>query len=250
MTTANESSDRVQREKAFHNEAFSDKRRSSLGKFYRVCRSMYREYESTLQEQCSGKRVLEYGCGITGRAFETAKSSAYVVGIDISDVAVQQSRQQAQQLGIQGKTEFIVMNAEAMTFPDGEFDVVFGSGILHHLNLAAAASELHRVLKPTGVAIFTEPLGHNPVINLFRKLTPKLRTADEHPLLMRDIAMLKQHFPGTEVSWHSLTTPYVAVLPKQLWKWALPMAEAADRMLFTIPWIRPLAWFAIIKMAK
>ena len=250
MATADETSDRVQREKEFHNEAFSDKRRSSLGKFYRVCRSMYREFESTLMEQCAGKRVLEYGCGVTGRAFEIAKLSTHVVGVDISEVAVLQSLEHAKHLGVQGKTEFIVMNAEAMTFPDAEFDVVFGSGILHHLNLVAAASELQRVLKPNGVAIFTEPLGHNPVINLFRKLTPKLRTADEHPLLMRDIALLKQYFPGTEVSWHSLTTPYVAILPKQLWKWALPIAEAMDRMLFTIPWIRPWAWFAIIKMAK
>lgn len=32
--------------------------------------------------------------------------------------------------------------------------------------------------------MFLEPLGHNLLINLYRHLTPDLRTAEEHPLLV------------------------------------------------------------------
>jgi hypothetical protein len=35
--------------------------------------------------------------------------------------------------------------------------------------------------------VFLEALGHNRILNLVRKLTPHLRSADEHPLLGVDI---------------------------------------------------------------
>ena len=37
-------------------------------------------------------------------------------------------------------------------------------------------------MKPSAGALFIEPLGHNPVINLYRRRTPEQRTVDEHPL--------------------------------------------------------------------
>jgi hypothetical protein len=48
-------------------------------------------------------------------------------------------------------------------------------------DLSLACSEIARVLRPGGPAIFVEPLGHNPLINAYRKRTPALRTVDEHP---------------------------------------------------------------------
>src|SRR3546814_1101008 len=78
------------------------------------------------------------------------------------------------------------MNAEAMTFPDDSFDLVFGSGIIHHLDIDRAFGEIARVLRPGGRAVFIEPLGLNPAIELYRRFTPSARTPDEHPLLRRD----------------------------------------------------------------
>jgi len=40
-----------------------------------------------------------------------------------------------------------------------------------------------------GSAIFIDPLGHNPAINMFRRSTPDLRTEDEHPLLLEDFRL-------------------------------------------------------------
>ena len=34
--------------------------------------------------------------------------------------------------------------------------------------------ELSRIIKPNGECIFQEPMGHNPIINLYRKLTPNI----------------------------------------------------------------------------
>ena len=71
---------------------------------------------------------------------------------------------------------FQVMNAEVLEFPDASFDLVFGVAILHHLDLDTACAEFLRVLRPSGTAVFLEPLGHNPFINLVRWATPAART--------------------------------------------------------------------------
>ena len=47
------------------------------------------------------------------------------------------------------------------TVPDQFFHRVVGNGILHHLDLAAAMTEIHRISKPSAKAIFQEPLGDN-----------------------------------------------------------------------------------------
>ena len=50
--------------------------------------------------------------------------------------------------------------------------MVFGMLILHHLDLPRAAAEVHRVLKPGGRAIFTEPIRNSKLIGAIRGLIP------------------------------------------------------------------------------
>ena len=54
-------------------------------------------------------------------------------------------------------------------------------------------SRLSRRWRPTG-AVFYEPLGTNPMIRLYRRLTPRLRSADEHPLVDADVALARRSF--------------------------------------------------------
>jgi SAM-dependent methyltransferase len=50
-------------------------------------------------------------------------------------------------------------NLEALTFPDGFFDVVITSDVLEHVvDLDAALQEIKRVLKPGGYHLFTVPV--------------------------------------------------------------------------------------------
>ena len=62
--------------------------------------------------------------------------------------------------GIKSKNrlEMSVQNANAMRFGDATFDIIIGSSVLHHFdNFESFLSDCHRILKPTGVAIFGEP---------------------------------------------------------------------------------------------
>src|SRR4029077_19868431 len=102
--------------------------------FYVLATAWDNRYHSLLSTVRPGDRVLEYGCGTGSAAFELAERGAHVVGIDISPVAVDEARRVAAERQ-SGDAEFRVMNAEALEFPDGAFDLVCGSGILHHLDL-------------------------------------------------------------------------------------------------------------------
>ena len=143
-----------------------------------------------------GQRVLDLGCGYGETAAWLALQGAMVEAIDISPEMVEVSRRLAQRAGVADRITFHVGPAEALRFDDVSFDAAFGHDVLHHLDLERARDELLRVLKPGARAVFAEPLGHNPIINLFRDLSPGTRTPDEVPLRFADFARLRRGFGG------------------------------------------------------
>jgi ubiquinone/menaquinone biosynthesis C-methylase UbiE len=82
------------------------------------------------------------------------------------------------------------MDAHTLQFEENKFDMVFGFGILHHLEASTAFDEICRVLKPGGRVLLQEPLADNFLLKMFRLLTPKARTKDERPFTKEDIELL------------------------------------------------------------
>ena len=100
----------------------------------------------------TGKKLLEVGCGLSNDLSRFAKGGADVTGTDLSPRAIELSQTNFEQRGLNG--QFMVMNGEAMTFPDSSFDVVYCHTVLHFTpSPAAMISEIHRVLRPGGTAI-------------------------------------------------------------------------------------------------
>lgn len=248
-STAN-APERIDRERQFHDREYQDQSRRRIWSFYTVARRCYEAYRSFLIRECSGKDVLEYGCGSGSVAPLLAPSAGRVTGIDLSAVAIDQARSAATAKGLD--IDYRVMNAEAMSFDDESFDLICGSGILHHLDLRAAYGELARTLRPAGKAVFLEPLGHNPLINLYRRLTPGLRTADEHPLVLRDFALARRYFRRVDVRYYTLFP--LALIPlrgSRLSRRILPICEALDDVAFALlPFLRPLAWCSIVTLTE
>jgi SAM-dependent methyltransferase len=234
-------------EKAFFDETFAGSGRDALAPFYRITAGRERFYADFIGDAAPGRRVLEYGCGTGSYAFYLAGRGARVVGIDVSEVAIRLAVARAREKGLAG-ARFVEMNAERMAFSDGAFDLICGSGILHHLDLERALDELCRVLRPEGTAIFMEPLGHNPVFNLFRRATPQYRTRDEHPLRRGDFARMRARFACCEVRYHHLLTLLAVPLGRTpLFSPALRALEALDRgLLRLVPPLRWWAWYAVI----
>jgi SAM-dependent methyltransferase len=241
-----------EREQAFHDTAFAESIRAPVWGFYKITGSSRRAFRDKLVEAgLSGKRVLEYGSGASAQAFFLAAQGATVTGIDISPVAVEQGTRKAADEQLEERVDFRVMDAERLDFPDGVFDIVCGSGVLHHLDLSLAYAEIARVLRPGGSAIFVEPMGHNPLINAYRRRTPALRTVDEHPLLQRDLDQAREYFRDVETDFFHLSS--LAAIPfrdRSRFPALLSSLERLDRGLFRLaPGLRKHAWMAVMRMA-
>ncbi|WP_340104023.1 class I SAM-dependent methyltransferase [Rhodohalobacter sp. 8-1] len=239
---------RLDREKEFHNEAFATDKRKKVKKYYKTTDRSKKFYRDKIHENIAGLSVLEYGCGPGSQAFSLAKAGAKVTAIDISDVAIEQTKEEAVRQGVEVACH--VMDAEDLTFDDSSFDRVCGSGILHHLDLERCYKELSRVLKPGGLGIFFEPLGYNPVINLYRQMTPDLRTDDEHPLLNEDFELAKTYFDEVTPHFFHLTSIAASFIPAASAQSALARPlNGLDSILFeTLPFMKKYAWITVLEL--
>jgi SAM-dependent methyltransferase len=239
------------REKALQDERFAadDGTRGGTGGAYAIVGASHGYYHRRLTADAKGRDILEIGSGRGETVVELARCGGIVTGVDLSDVAAQNARSRAMELGIEAR--FLAMDAEATEFPDDSFDIVCGGAILHHLDVEKAYREIARLLRPGGYAIFLEPLGYNPFINLYRRLTPALRTPDEHPLTLQDLELAERYFAEVRVVYYYLTTLLALPIARtRFGKTVIRGANAVDRALFRwIPALRPLAWYAVIELS-
>lgn len=240
--------DRIERERAYHNERFRDESRLAQGKYYRAIRDGAERFTNRVIEKAANADVLEYGCGNCSQARSLATTSRSICGIDISDVAIEEARAGADGVS---NMRFEVMNAEALEFADDSFDLVFGRGIVHHLDLNKCFAEVARVLRPGGTALFWEPLGHNLLLNGYRALTPSARTPDEHPLLAPDFDIARQYFGGVNTEFYGLTS--LAAVPfgdGAVGDMVLKVSASIDRALFRVPGLKWQAWYCLIELTR
>jgi SAM-dependent methyltransferase len=157
-----------------------------------------------------------------------ARRGARVTAFDLSPGYVAEARRRAAANGV--AVEAVVADGHRLPFAGATFDAVWGNAILHHLDLATAMPELRRVLRPGGVAVFCEPWGGNPLLDLARRCVPypgKDRTPDERPLRRADLRAIREVFPGTELQGHQLFG-----MVRRVWKpRGLEWIDAGDRWL-------------------
>ncbi len=154
------------------------------------------------------KYLLDLGCGAGENSVYFAKKEARCVATDYSPGMVDVAVNLAEKNGV--KVEGKVMDAMALEFPDRTFDFVYASNLLHHLpNPKLAIREMHRVLKPGGKACFWDPLKHNPVINVYRRIATKVRTEDETPLDINIVDFVKSLYSETAYDTFWLATLWI-----------------------------------------
>jgi SAM-dependent methyltransferase len=239
---------RVGRERAFHDDLYRRRPRAALDSYYSLLGSSARFYSARALSNCAANRVLELGCGQGSIAVALAQAGAFVDAIDISPVAIATAREDA--LARNASVTFDVMSAETLEYPDASFDLVCGRSVLHHLHLGQALREVRRVLKPGGAAVFLEPLGHNPLLNLVRRLTPQLRSPDEQPLLVRDLQGFHRDFVTVSVHYFHLASLLglpMGRLPGG--RSLLALLEAVDGLLLATP-LRRYAWIVVVCLSE
>jgi ubiquinone/menaquinone biosynthesis C-methylase UbiE len=231
------------------------------------------EYQAVMRAlpETSNKKILNLGCGLGEEAVYLALSGANVTAIDISQEMLNITKQLATRYGVKKKITYYKMSAEDLQFTNNTFDAVVGCNILHHIHIEKTIKEIKRVLKPHGVAVFSEPLIYNPIINIYRVLADKVRTDEEHPLSMEDIAQIKAVFPKTTHREYHLLTLFIFIWfylverqhPNKVRYWKKIISEAdkyklafnylyaLDRkLLWLLPFLRKYCWVSVITAKK
>lgn len=217
-------------------------------KFYRTVQLSSDYVKKWIERNSKGKIFLDYACGNGSYAIWAAKAGAELaIGIDISDISIENARNFAKEEGVSDNTYFVMADAENTGLPDNCIDVGVCAGVLHHLDLSYAFCELRRILKPGGVILAIEALDYNPLIKLYRKLTPQMRTEWEaaHILSYKDIEFAKRFFDVKEVRhWHLFSIAGVYI------PFALPLLNRIDSFILRLPILKMMSWMFSFELHK
>ena len=232
-----------------------DSTKSVAGYFYpQVLRKGEEDWSIAQIGDIHNKRILIYGSGgYISLIRRLARGGATIIAIDISPVAVGMIK--AIEAEFKGQIHVLRMDAEALAFQTGSFDVVYARSIIHHLDLNIGQREISQVLKESGMAVCIEPLGQNPVINLFRRTTPSIRSPSERPLTIAEVEEFVSTFTKYTVRYCYLTVlPLLMIrrlMPNRLFERCLYVCDQIDQKLFQwIPWLRKFAWAVMLFCIK
>lgn len=235
------------RDPNFRQEAAGDTYEQFYGnkKYYSVTRRSKQYVMSWIAENATGKVFLDYACGNGEIAIAAANAGAAIsLGLDISDVSIRNARRASENIN---NIRFFQADAESTQLPDSCIDTIVCSGMLHHLDLSYALPELRRILKPGGKILAVEALDYNPLIKLYRLLTPDMRTEWEkaHILSLKDLRFASRFLSVQDVRyWHVIG--YIAgKFPRML-----PLLDKTDRILERIPFINRMAWMFTFVLQK
>jgi ubiquinone/menaquinone biosynthesis C-methylase UbiE len=99
----------------------------------------------------AGAKLLEVGCGMGTDLLQFARGGAVCTGVDLTPRSLEVSQLHFELYG--ERANFSLADAERLPFADESFDVVYSNGVLHHTpGTAQAVREVHRVLRPGGIA--------------------------------------------------------------------------------------------------
>ena len=216
-------------------------------KYYKIVNRSNSFVQNWIKKESKNNIFLDYACGNGVNARVAAASGASLsLGFDISGVSIENSIKFAKEEKLEN-IRFFQADAENTKLPDNSIDRIICSGMLHHLDLSYALPELRRILKPGGKILAVEALDYNPIIKLYRMLTPSMRTEWEkaHILSLKDINFAKYFFKVDNIKyWH--VVGYAA----GKFPFLSRFLEVMDRVLEKIPYIQRMSWIFTFELIK
>jgi len=216
----------------------------------------------------NGKLLLDLGCGAGENSIYFAGKGANCVAGDWSSgmIRITQRLAESHCLHVDARR----LNAMEIDFPDDTFDVVYASNLLHHVEPRRALREIHRILKKGGKACIWDPLRHNPVINIYRRIASEVRTKDERPLSFLFIGEVRNLFSHVVYDTFWLSTLWIFLKfyfiekvdpnKERYWKKIINeeprlrniynRLEKLDHLLKRIPLMKRFAWNIAIIATK
>jgi SAM-dependent methyltransferase len=103
------------------------------------------------------RRILDLGCGAGRHMVYLAKKDFFVVGSDSSPVALDIAEKRLRREGVDNCC-LVENDMERFPFPDGHFDAVISTNVIHHNRLAGirkTVGEIRRTLRRGGLVFVT-----------------------------------------------------------------------------------------------
>lgn len=205
----------------------------------------------------TNRLVLELGGGIGVNAIILARKGAKVVVIDLSLNRLKFLSRLLKRVGLRGDVHLVCSTAEALAVKNDLFDLVYTKSVLIHTELSQALSEIKRVLKHSGEGIFCEPQVSNPLTWLYRQiLAPAIWKDITRYFNGKSIRQIKELFPATQEN-HFYLFAFLAFFWQygmrnlSLFRFWVTLLNSVDSWLLRIsPFLRPLAWFCIVRVKK
>jgi len=261
----------LQRERSFHDRwaEFINVDGIRVSDYFEACTAPENRFILAHLGDVKGKALLDLGCGAGENSVYFALKGARCTATDYSPGMIEKALSLAEANHV--KIEARAMNAMEIEFPADTFDIVYAANLLHHLpDPLAALREMHRVLKPGGKACFWDPLRHNPVINIYRRIATEVRTEDERPLDIKITSLVKTLFSKTLYDTFWLATLWVflkfylieRVDPNKERYWKKIIAESTrleptyrrleriDSVIKKAPFVKRFAWNIAVVATK
>jgi ubiquinone/menaquinone biosynthesis C-methylase UbiE len=211
------------------------------------------EYAHALLGNIKGKRVLDFGCGSGENTLVLAMRGAHVTAVDISPSLLALAARRLALNHVGADTEFVAASAYEMPVEDNSVDALLGIAILHHLDLAKAANEIWRVLKPGGLAVFQEPVRDSAIVRGLRKLIP-YKAEDvspyERPLTTAELKGFAAAF--SVEAWRSFSLPFINVMQvvPGMRDYVIPAYQLDKNVIAKFPGLSHFAGIRVIGLRK
>lgn len=211
-----------------------------------------------------GLKVLDLGCGLGEASVYFALRGALVTACDLSGGMLEATQRLAAAHGVSLRTHRAASEALLLEVSD-LYDVIYVGNLFHHVDIPSTLNVLLPHLKRGGRLISWDPLGYNPLINIYRRIATAVRTPDEHPLVRADVREITSRFKRSQTQFFWLSTLVIFVLmamrhnpnkvrlwkavvdQSESWRWLfVPLAKVDALLIRLCPPLRWLCWNVVI----
>jgi ubiquinone/menaquinone biosynthesis C-methylase UbiE len=181
-------------------------------------RSPYLRYEELIKLNIKPgvTKLLDICCGNGIHSLTAAKAGAIITATDIAENSIEIAKIRAENENL--KIEFLVSDAEKLSFRDEEFDVITCAGSLSYLDMEIFIPLVKRMLKTGGKFIIVDSFNHNIVYRSNRFIhylrgKRSLSTLKRMPTV-NTIKYISSHFSSLETEYFGIFSFLTPILSK------------------------------------
>lgn len=191
------------------------------------------------------EKIIDVGCGMGKYTIPLAKSGFAMEGLDLSPVLLETLRQHAgDDLAIPTHCADILHPPEALY---GQYDVVMGSFMLHHLiDIDSAFTQMARLLNGHGRMVFIDVNPFCPLYYLQITLSPSMRWAAEKGLFALTPTNLRRSL--TQAGFSNIRIEKFGITPPAIRN--SRYGRDVDNAFDAIGWLNPFSAFQLIYADK